>query len=101
MRTAARVATPIGRKSHVSRGVPGVPRLTHRLGFGPQVPARRVAERGERAVTAWREATRAEGKEPGRRGKSPGGLRGTHLLRGRGTRGPAGPGPAPVTDRPC
>ncbi|MFE2380474.1 winged helix-turn-helix domain-containing protein [Streptomyces misionensis] len=28
-----------------------------RLGFGPQVPARRVAERDEQAVTAWQEAT--------------------------------------------
>ncbi|WCN07202.1 winged helix-turn-helix domain-containing protein [Streptomyces sp. M92] len=38
----------------------------HRLGFSPQVPARRVAERDERAVTVWREATWAEVKEPGR-----------------------------------
>ncbi|MFD4644822.1 winged helix-turn-helix domain-containing protein [Streptomyces sp. NPDC058441] len=38
----------------------------HRLGFSPQVPARRVAERDERAVDVWKEATWAEVKEPGR-----------------------------------
>ncbi|MER6406760.1 winged helix-turn-helix domain-containing protein [Streptomyces viridosporus] len=38
----------------------------HWLGFSPQVPARRVAERDEQAVTMWREATWAEVKEPGR-----------------------------------
>ncbi|WP_235502647.1 winged helix-turn-helix domain-containing protein, partial [Kitasatospora sp. Root187] len=37
----------------------------HRLGFSPQVPARRVAERDEQAVTAWKEATWAEVKAPG------------------------------------
>ncbi|TQE18521.1 hypothetical protein SipoB123_33540 [Streptomyces ipomoeae] len=64
--TAAGVATLIGRKFHVSHGVSGTTRLMHRLGFGPRVPARRVAERDEQAVTAWKEATWAEGKEPGR-----------------------------------
>src|SRR4051812_33804956 len=64
--TAARVATLIGRKFHVSYSVSGVTRLMHRLGFSPQVPARRVAERDEQAVTVWKEATWAEGKEPGR-----------------------------------
>jgi hypothetical protein len=38
----------------------------HRLGFSPQVPARRVAERDEQAVKVWKEATWAEVKEPGR-----------------------------------
>ena len=64
--TAARVATLIGRKFHVSYGVSGATRLKHRLGFSPQVPARRVAGRDERAVSAWREATWAEVKGPGR-----------------------------------
>lgn len=64
--TAARVATLIGRKFHVSYSVSGTTRLMHRLGFSPQVPARRVAERDEQAVTAWKEATGAEVKEPGR-----------------------------------
>ncbi|MDX3612194.1 winged helix-turn-helix domain-containing protein [Streptomyces bottropensis] len=64
--TAARVATLIGRKFHVSYSVSGATRLMHRLGFSPQVPARRVAERDEQAVTAWKEATWDEVKEPGR-----------------------------------
>ncbi|ARF58092.1 transposase [Streptomyces gilvosporeus] len=64
--TAARVATLIGRKFHVSYSVSGATRLMHRLGFSPQVPARRVAERDEQAVTAWKEATWEEVKEPGR-----------------------------------
>ncbi|WP_406003366.1 winged helix-turn-helix domain-containing protein [Streptomyces sp. NBC_00829] len=64
--TAARVATLIGRKFHISYSVSGATRLMHRLGFSPQVPARRVAEHDEQAVTVWREATWAEVKEPGR-----------------------------------
>ncbi|WP_444972109.1 IS630 family transposase [Streptomyces canus] len=66
--TAARVATLIGRKFHVCYSVSGATRLMHRLGFSPQVPARRVAERDEQAVTAWKEVTWAEVKEPGRPG---------------------------------
>lgn len=49
--TAARVTTLIGRNFHVSYSVSGATRLMHRLGFSPQVPARRVAERDEQAVT--------------------------------------------------
>ncbi|GHB99183.1 hypothetical protein GCM10010397_84330 [Streptomyces spinoverrucosus] len=64
--TAARVATLIGRKFHVSYSIFGTTRLMHRPGFRPQVPARRVAERDEQAVTDWKEATWAEVKEPGR-----------------------------------
>jgi transposase len=64
--TGARVATLIGRKFHVSYSVSGATRLMRRLGFTPQVPARRVAERDEQAVTVWKEATWAEVKEPGR-----------------------------------
>ncbi len=64
--TAARVATRIGRKFHVSSSVSGATRLMHRLGFSPQVPARRVAERDEQAVTVGKEATWTEAKEPGR-----------------------------------
>ncbi|WP_443051306.1 IS630 family transposase [Streptomyces sp. NBC_00190] len=64
--TASRVATLIGRKFHISYSVSGATRLMHRLGFSPQVPARRVAERDEQAVTVWREATWAEVKGPGR-----------------------------------
>ncbi|SHN35534.1 Transposase [Streptomyces yunnanensis] len=64
--TAARVATLIGRKFHVSYSVSGATRLMHRIGFSPQVPARRVAERDEQAVGVWREVTWAEVKGPGR-----------------------------------
>ncbi|MFE1875563.1 winged helix-turn-helix domain-containing protein [Streptomyces sp. NPDC059496] len=69
--TASRVATLIGRKFHVTYSVSGATRLMHRLGFSPQVPARhvparRVAERDEQAVTAWKEATWAEVNGSGR-----------------------------------
>ncbi|MFE0517005.1 winged helix-turn-helix domain-containing protein [Streptomyces sp. NPDC058964] len=60
------MATLIGRKFHVSDSVSGATRLLHRLGFSPQIPARRVAERDEQAVTGWKEATWAEVKGPGR-----------------------------------
>ncbi|MEV7930840.1 winged helix-turn-helix domain-containing protein [Kitasatospora sp. NPDC088779] len=43
--TAARVAMLIRRKFHVSYSVSGATRPMHRLGFSPQVPARKVAER--------------------------------------------------------
>lgn len=64
--TAARVATLIGRKSHVSYSVSDATRMMHRLGFSPQIPARRAAERDEQAVKVWKEATRAEVEAPGR-----------------------------------
>lgn len=64
--TAARVVTLIRRKFHVTYSVSGATRLMHRLGFSPQVPARRVAERNEQAVTVWNEVTWAEVKGPGR-----------------------------------
>ncbi|MFD5932293.1 winged helix-turn-helix domain-containing protein [Streptomyces sp. NPDC060333] len=64
--TASRVATLIGRKFRVTYSVSGTTRLMHRLGFSPQVPARRVAERDEQAVAAWKEATWAEVKGRGR-----------------------------------
>ncbi|MBB4928191.1 transposase [Kitasatospora kifunensis] len=45
--TGARVAKLIGRKFHVAYSVSGATRLMRRLGFTPQVPARRAAERDE------------------------------------------------------
>ncbi|MEU2247858.1 winged helix-turn-helix domain-containing protein [Streptomyces sp. NPDC019224] len=63
--TASRVATLIGRNFHVSYSVSGATRLMHRLGFSSQLPTRRMAEREEQAVTAWKEATWAEVKGPG------------------------------------
>ncbi|CAM5668325.1 Transposase OS=Streptomyces griseorubiginosus OX=67304 GN=AQJ54_18695 PE=4 SV=1 [Streptomyces griseorubiginosus] len=50
--TAARAATPIGRKFHLSYSVSDATRPMHRLDFNPQVPARQVAKRDERAVAA-------------------------------------------------
>jgi transposase len=64
--TGARVATLIGREFHVSYSVSGATRLMRRLGFTPQVPARRAAERDEQAVAAWKEASWAQVKRPGR-----------------------------------
>ncbi|MFC8016243.1 helix-turn-helix domain-containing protein [Streptomyces cinereoruber] len=64
--TGARVAALIGRRFHVSYSISGATRLMRRLGSTPQMPARRVAERDEQAVTAWKEATWAEVKGPGR-----------------------------------
>ncbi|WP_260868083.1 winged helix-turn-helix domain-containing protein [Streptomyces sp. SAJ15] len=88
--TAARVATLIGRKFHVSYSVSGATRLMHRLGFSPQVLARRVAERDEQAVTAWKEATWAEVK---RSGLHPPAAQRTHL-------GPSRPHPGRDGQRP-
>ncbi|WP_443031730.1 IS630 family transposase [Streptomyces sp. 3211] len=68
--TASRVATLIGRKFHIAYSVSGATRLMHRLGFSPQVPARRVAERDEQAVAVWKEATWAEVKGRGRPAKA-------------------------------
>ncbi|MFF3432462.1 winged helix-turn-helix domain-containing protein [Streptomyces sp. NPDC002602] len=70
------MATLIGRKFHVIYSVSGATRLMHRVRFSPQVPAWRVAERDERAVTAWKVVTWAEVKGPG-------GLWGLRPLRGR------------------
>ncbi|HEY8979695.1 MAG TPA: winged helix-turn-helix domain-containing protein [Streptomyces sp.] len=64
--TASRVVTLIDQKFHVTYSVSGATRLMHRLGFSPQVPGRRVAERDERAVAVWKEATWAEVKGRGR-----------------------------------
>jgi transposase len=55
--TGARVKTLIGRMFHVAYSVSGATRLIRRLGFTPQMPTRRAAERDEEAVTAWRETT--------------------------------------------
>lgn len=67
---------------HVSYSVSGATRLMHRLGFSPQVPARRVAERDEQAVLRRPQDDR--GDVDGASAVSP--------------RGPPGPGPP---SRPC
>jgi transposase len=52
-----RVATLIGRLFHVRYTVRGTSYLLHRIGFTPQVPVHRAAERDEAAIAAWRDAT--------------------------------------------
>jgi putative transposase len=57
--TLARIATLIGRLFHVRYTLRGTSYLLHRIGFSPQMPARRAAERDEEAITAWRTESRA------------------------------------------
>ncbi|MCK9928875.1 winged helix-turn-helix domain-containing protein [Frankia sp. Mgl5] len=58
--TLARVATLIGRLFHVRYTLRGTSYLLHRMGYSPQVPARRAAERNERKVDTWRAETWAK-----------------------------------------
>jgi transposase len=55
--TLQRAATVIGRLFHVRYTLRGTSYLLHRMGFSPQVPARRAAERDEAAIAAWRDVT--------------------------------------------
>lgn len=55
--TLARVTTLIARLFHVSYTVRGTSYLLHRLGYTPQVPIHRAAERDERAIAAWKTTT--------------------------------------------
>ncbi len=55
--TLERVATLIGRLFHVRYTLRGASYLLHRIGFTPQVPVHRAAERDEAAIAAWRDAT--------------------------------------------
>jgi transposase len=58
--TLARVTTLIGRLFHVRYTLRGTSYLLHRIGFSPQVPVHRAAERDEGAVSAWRAGTWAK-----------------------------------------
>src|SRR6266508_749519 len=58
--TLARVTTLIGRLFHVRYTLRGASYLLHRIGFSPQVPVHRAAERDEKAITAWRTETWAK-----------------------------------------
>jgi len=58
--TLARVAALVNRLFGVSYTPRGVSYLLHRLGFTPQVPAHRAAERDEDAIAAWRSQTWAK-----------------------------------------
>ena len=64
--TGARVAKLIGRKFHISYSVSAATRLMRRLGFTPQMPGRRAAQRDEAAIAEWRESTWPEIKGSGR-----------------------------------
>ena len=55
--TLARVTTLIGRLFHVRYTLRGASYLLHRLGYTPQVPVHRAAERNEAAITAWKTTT--------------------------------------------
>jgi transposase len=55
--TLARVAALIARLFHVRYTLRGVSYLLHRLGYAPQVPIHRAAERDEKAIAAWRTGT--------------------------------------------
>jgi transposase len=55
--TLARVAALIARLFHVHYTLRGVSYLLHRIGFSPQVPAHRAAERDEAAIAEWRAVT--------------------------------------------
>jgi putative transposase len=50
----------IGRLFHVSYTVRGTSYLLHRLGYTPQVPVHRAAERDEDAIAQWRAVTWAK-----------------------------------------
>ena len=55
--TLERVTTLIGRLFHVRYTLRGTGYLLHRIGYSPQVPVHRAAERDEAAVAAWRDVT--------------------------------------------
>ena len=58
----ARVTALIGRLFRVRYTLRGTSYLLHRIGFSPQVPAHRAAERDEAAIAAWRTGTWAKVK---------------------------------------
>ena len=58
--TLARVAKLITRLFGVSYSVRGTSYLLHRMGFSPQVPAHRAAERDEAKIAEWRSQTWAK-----------------------------------------
>lgn len=60
--TLDRIVMLIGRLFRVSYTPRGVSYLLHRIGWSPQVPARRAVERDEDAITAWRALTWAKAR---------------------------------------
>jgi transposase len=55
--TLERVATLIGRLFHIRYTLRGTSYLLHRMGYTPQVPVHRAAERDEAAIATWRDVT--------------------------------------------
>lgn len=55
--TLARVTAVIGRLFHVQHMLRGTSCLLHRIGFSPQLPVHRAAERDEDAIAGWRAVT--------------------------------------------
>jgi Winged helix-turn helix len=60
--TLARVTALMARLFHAHYTLRGTSYLLHRMGFSPQVPVHRAAERDEAVIAAWRTGTWA--KEP-------------------------------------
>jgi len=58
--TAERVSVLIGRLFGVAYTARGVTYLLHRMGYVPQVPVHRAAERDEGKIAAWRAVTWAK-----------------------------------------
>jgi transposase len=59
-RALERAAALTGRLFHVRYTLRGTSFLLHRMGFTPQVPVHRAAERDEDAIAAWRAVTWAK-----------------------------------------
>jgi transposase len=55
--TLERVTTLMGRLFHVRYTLRGTSYLLHRMGYTPQVPVHRAAERDEAAIATWRDMT--------------------------------------------
>lgn len=55
--TLPRITVLIGRLFHIRYTERGVSYLLHRIGWTPQVPVHRAAERDEQAIAAWRTET--------------------------------------------
>ena len=55
--TLARVSALIARLFHLRYTPRGVSYLLHRIGWSPQVPVHRAAERDEKAIIEWRQET--------------------------------------------
>src|SRR3954464_6419650 len=58
--TLARITTVIGRLFHLRYTLRGTAYLLHRIGWSPQVPRHRAAERNEDAIAEWRTLTWAK-----------------------------------------